>query len=156
MCSVIGSWGTARSGTPVIWSQSLMPLLLVPLASTPLWVIAILTLKVLEWKWWRIFKWEHLAGRGDGNLEFREQSVLRRQYWTPGVPHSTNLNPWNSPLLNLRLEFNPLIFPTPGRGPDGVGSETVKIFSPLEIVPTDFLTRGRRTKSLLVFCSVTL
>lgn len=116
MCSVIGSWGTARNGTPVIWSQSLMPLLLVPLASTPLWVIAILTLKVLEWKWWWIFKWAHLAGRRDGNLEFREQSVLRRQYWTLGVPHSTNLNPWNSPLLNLRLEFNPLIFPTPGVG----------------------------------------
>lgn len=80
-----------------------MPLLMVPLARTPLWVLALLTFYVLK------RKYSNGTSSWEGRWEPRTQrSVLRKQNWMLGVPHSTNLNPWKSPLLNLTLEFNPL------------------------------------------------
>lgn len=66
------------------------------------------------------------------------------------VPQSAYLNIENTLLLNLRLEFNPLTFHSPGEGMWlDVGSRQ-RFSASLGTMLTDFLTRAFRGNILLV------
>lgn len=79
MCSVTQIMSDSHIGTQAIGPQSLMPLLMVSLRSTSLWVIALLNLDVLKLKWWGISSWEYQA------CTWREEPRIQRIIGTEDI-----------------------------------------------------------------------